>query len=211
MTSRSPPSAAMVVSGRARLGKPSSMGMRATRSPKASASSPVGKACASPPDSSPSSIGKASAISTSSSTGGTGQSFLLEVNARFWANVLSCSVAGVNFPLLMCLASLGRAPQHWPTQIDGTFYCYPRGIPRLLSSRGNLRRFARHPLLATGSDQILRDPFPEVYKARRKLCRVFSRLGRDRPRTLQASRADGSGRDAGTEWHDSTGSAHIPR
>jgi len=135
----------------------------------------------------------------------TGQTFLLEVNARFWANVLACSVAGVNFPLLMCLASLGRAPQRWPTQVDGAFFCYPRGIPRLLSSRGNLWRFAKHPLRATGSDQILRDPIPEFYKARRRLCRIFSRPSLDQTRTATA------GKRAGSEWHHATGSSHIPR
>lgn len=135
----------------------------------------------------------------------TGQTFLLEVNARFWANILACSAAGVNFPLLMCLASLGRAPQRWPTQVDGTFFCYPRGIPRLLSSRGNLWRFAKHPLRATGVDQILRDPIPEFYKAHRRLCRIFSRPSLDQTRTATA------GKNAGAEWHHATGSSHIPR
>ncbi|MGI9239377.1 MAG: ATP-grasp domain-containing protein [Verrucomicrobiales bacterium] len=135
----------------------------------------------------------------------TGKTFLLEVNARFWANVIACSVAGVNFPLLMCLAALDRTPQRWPTQVDETVFCHPRGLPRLLTSRKNFWRAAKHPLSSTGLDRILVDPFPEVYKARRRICRSFSRS------SLRQTRSERASSDSGSEWVDSTGSAHLPR
>lgn len=116
----------------------------------------------------------------------TGEIWLLEVNARFWGNVIACETCGINFPLLMCQAALSKQALNWPAQTNDTLYCYPKGIPRLLKEPSKYLAILKSPLRMTGINTVLRDPRPELYRLRRKIMRLF----RARPGKTEFSSAN---------------------
>ncbi|HTO02580.1 MAG TPA: ATP-grasp domain-containing protein [Opitutus sp.] len=102
-----------------------------------------------------------------------GEVWILEVNARFWGNILSCSQAGVNFPLLAIQAAICQ-PRVWPTQIDQAVFCFAkaglRGF-RQPRARGCL---LRHPLRSTALETSVRDFGPVLRRLQAKLQRLWA-------------------------------------
>jgi predicted ATP-grasp superfamily ATP-dependent carboligase len=92
-----------------------------------------------------------------------GEIFILEVNARFWGNVLGCASRGANFPRLLCERALTQSEPAWPKQTDG-IYCYPKGLIRALKKPDARSAILKNPLKTTALDIVLRDPLPEFYK-----------------------------------------------
>jgi len=91
--------------------------------------------------------------------------WLLEINARFWGNIGANAAEGINFPLLMCKAAQSPKIEEWPpAQKDGTLFCYPRGIAKLIKNPKHRFTLLKKPLKTTGLMGMLRDPFPEFYR-----------------------------------------------
>jgi predicted ATP-grasp superfamily ATP-dependent carboligase len=105
----------------------------------------------------------------------TGEVWLLEVNARFWGNVFACLRGGVNFPLLMCQAALQPGERYTCQQIDGSVFCHPKGISRLLNNSKVRSDIAKHPLRMTGLESSIHDPLPDLYRLYLKLIRALTK------------------------------------
>ena len=96
---------------------------------------------------------------------------LLEINARFWGNVVGCASRGVNFPALMCQHALGAEDIVWPKQACGV-YCYPKALHVALRTPELRSEILKHPLRAMGLTEVFRDLGPEVHKLYLRLRRV---------------------------------------
>jgi D-aspartate ligase len=94
--------------------------------------------------------------------------WLLEINARFWQTVLACAAAGLNFPVLQCLAALGES-RPMPRQIVGTYYARPSGVRSMVKTRairvGGLKQF----FTQTAFGEMIADPLPEIAQELRRL------------------------------------------
>ena len=88
-----------------------------------------------------------------------GQPHVLEINGRYWATLLGSTLAGVNFPDLVCRRALGEEVDR-PPVAAGTFMQARRWLAEL--SRGRWRSGW------TSLSLLLTDPLPE-------LCRVSAR------------------------------------
>jgi predicted ATP-grasp superfamily ATP-dependent carboligase len=100
--------------------------------------------------------------------------WILEINARFWGNVIACERGGVNFPELMIRCGLGDRPATWPRQKTGTIFCYARGVAQALREPRIRSALLRQPFRSTALGSVLRDPCPE-------LCRIGWKLRRAKP------------------------------
>lgn len=106
----------------------------------------------------------------------TGKPWLLEINARFWGNIGANAAEGINFPLLMCNAAQSSQIEDWPIQKDGTLFCYPRGIAKLIKDpEHRFFTLIKKPLKTTGLIGILRDPFPEFYRVYLRYKEILTR------------------------------------
>jgi len=108
--------------------------------------------------------------------------WILEVNARFWGNVISCAKGGVNFPLLMTAAAEGDLPPAWPVQLDGTVFCFARGVRRGLRLAPVRRALVAHPLRSTALVSVARDVGPELRRVQARLGRLWLRCIRRTPK-----------------------------
>ncbi|GGZ68907.1 ATP-grasp domain-containing protein [Algibacter mikhailovii] len=88
---------------------------------------------------------------------------ILEINTRFWLGTDASSIAGVNFPYLYCLSSLGQKP--------GSQQIIPMSY---LSLEGLAKRFKKNPFFIFNLKYIfkyspisfiIKDPLPIVFKA----------------------------------------------
>lgn len=108
-----------------------------------------------------------------------GELWLLEINARFWGNLVGCALQGVDFLSLMCRKAIGDEPIEYPRQKYGV-YCYPKGIPKALRNRKARRSLLNRPLKSTGVNILLQDIRPEFYKLILKIKRLFNRRTENR-------------------------------
>jgi hypothetical protein len=102
-----------------------------------------------------------------------GEVWILEVNARFWGNILSCAQAGVNFPLLAVQAAVGQ-PRVWPTQIDRAVFCFAKATMRGLRHPRVRGCLLRHPLRSTALETSVSDFGPLLRRIQAKLERMWA-------------------------------------
>jgi predicted ATP-grasp superfamily ATP-dependent carboligase len=98
--------------------------------------------------------------------------WVLEINARFWGNVIACERGGVNFPELMIRCGLDERPAVWPRQKTGAIFCYARGVMQGLREPRIRSALLRQPFRSTALGSVLRDPYPELSRIGRKLRRA---------------------------------------
>ena len=107
--------------------------------------------------------------------------WILEVNARFWGNVISCAKAGVNYPLLMAAVARGERPPVWPVQIDRAVFCFARGLRDGLRLAPVRRALLAHPLRSTAIGTAAGDVGPELRRVQARLGRLWLRCIRRKP------------------------------
>lgn len=100
---------------------------------------------------------------------------LIDFNPRYWNTLLGSVSAGVNFPLLSCLAALDRQiPDHTYKKID--FYLWKAALQEmwryLLGTRNRIA------FKQTEFKYTLRDPFPEMINMALMLRGAFIRMTR---------------------------------
>ena len=85
---------------------------------------------------------------------------ILELNPRYWGSLLGSLNAGINFPYLACLSSIGEKIPLNEYQFKN--YIAPQDLLVLLKSRMENRNRKQQKKYNTGFKYILNDPLPEI-------------------------------------------------
>ncbi len=100
------------------------------------------------------------------------QYYIIEINPRFWGSLDASTSVGVNFPYLLCCASL-KIPFEVP---DYKFekYISNRGILKLLKSKILFKKIALNSIENSSLKKTLKDPLPKLFKYFDKSLRIVS-------------------------------------
>lgn len=85
---------------------------------------------------------------------------VLELNPRYWGSLLGSLNAGINFPYLSCVCTLGEKLPDNEYQLKN--YIAPQDLLALLKTRMENRNQKQHKKYNTGFKYILIDPLPEI-------------------------------------------------
>lgn len=100
------------------------------------------------------------------------QFYIIEINPRFWGSLEASTSVGVNFPYLLCCASL-NIPFEVP---DYRFekYISNRGILKLLKSKILFKKIAFNSIKNSSLKKTLKDPLPKLFKYFAKSLKIVS-------------------------------------